>query len=84
MRGRPAQNTAVAPGALSHAAYLLYTSGSTGRPKGVVVENRQLVSYTKAVIRRFGIDGPMRCAMVQPLTVDSSVTMLTPPLCTGG
>ncbi|MFD8385441.1 amino acid adenylation domain-containing protein [Streptomyces sp. NPDC059679] len=84
LRDRPAQNTAVAPGALSHAAYLLYTSGSTGRPKGVVVENRQLVSYTMAVISRFGIDGPMRCAMVQPLTVDSSVTMLTPPLCTGG
>nr|APD71689.1 non-ribosomal peptide synthetase 1 [Streptomyces sp.] len=84
LEGRPSENTPAGPDALEHAAYLLYTSGSTGRPKGVVVENRQLVGYTRAVIDRFGFDGPMRCAMLQPLTVDSSVTMLTPPLCTGG
>lgn len=84
LRGRPAQNTVAAESALSDAAYLLYTSGSTGRPKGVVVENRQLVSYTRAVLQRLGIEGPLHYAMVQPLTVDSSVTALMPPLCTGG
>ncbi|MGX1760983.1 non-ribosomal peptide synthetase [Streptomyces lydicus] len=82
--GRPSENTPAAPDAPERVAYLLYTSGSTGRPKGVVVENRQLVAYTRAVIDRFGLNQPMRCAMVQPLTVDSSVTVLTPPLCSGG
>ncbi|MFH8349517.1 amino acid adenylation domain-containing protein [Streptomyces sp. NPDC018045] len=84
LEGRPGHDVPAPPGALDHAAYLLYTSGSTGRPKGVVVENRQLVAYTYAVIDRLGIDAPMNFAMVQPLTVDSSVTALVPPLCTGG
>ncbi|WP_078894857.1 non-ribosomal peptide synthetase [Streptomyces sp. NRRL S-1022] len=68
----------------SHAAYLLYTSGSTGRPKGVVIEHRQLMNYVYGVIERFDIREPLSFAMVQPLTVDSSVTALVPPLCTGG
>ncbi|MER5950459.1 amino acid adenylation domain-containing protein [Streptomyces sp. NPDC001904] len=84
LAGRPVDNVPTPPSAASNAAYLLYTSGSTGRPKGVIVENRQLVSYTYSVLRRLGIDGPLRYAMVQPLTVDSSVTALVPPLCTGG
>jgi amino acid adenylation domain-containing protein len=84
LAGWPADDPAAAPAVMSHAAYLLYTSGSTGRPKGVVVEHRQLAGYTHAVIARFGIDRPLRFAMVQPLTVDSSVTALVPPLCTGG
>jgi amino acid adenylation domain-containing protein len=84
LEGRPTEDEPSRASGLSHAAYLLYTSGSTGRPKGVVVENRQLVSYTFAIMRRFGIDGPLRYAMVQPLAVDSSITALTPPLCTGG
>jgi amino acid adenylation domain-containing protein len=66
------------------AAYIIYTSGSTGRPKGVVVEHRNLTAYVNGVVRRLAIDRPMRFAMVQPLTVDSSVTALFPPLCTGG
>ncbi|WP_166664189.1 non-ribosomal peptide synthetase [Actinophytocola oryzae] len=66
------------------AAYVIYTSGSTGRPKGVVVEHRNLTAYVDGVVRRLAIDRPMRFAMVQPLTVDSSVTALFPPLCTGG
>ncbi|WP_406728663.1 non-ribosomal peptide synthetase [Streptomyces sp. GD-15H] len=81
---RPTGNPSV-PGAVpTRAAYLLYTSGSTGRPKGVVVENRQLTSYTCAAVQRFGIDEPLSFAMVQPLTVDSSVTAFVLPLCTGG
>ncbi|HCA85840.1 MAG TPA: non-ribosomal peptide synthetase, partial [Streptomyces sp.] len=84
LRGRPTHNVAAPDSGPSDAAYLLYTSGSTSRPKGVVVENRQLVSYTYAVLKRLGIEGPLHYAMVQPLTVDSSVTALMPPLCTGG
>lgn len=64
-------------------AYVLYTSGSTGKPKGVAIENRQLYNYVKAVTERIGIE---KCgfAMVQPLTVDSSVTALYTPLLCGG
>lgn len=36
-----------------NAAYVIYTSGSTGRPKGVVVEHRQIVNFTLAVIDMF-------------------------------
>lgn len=65
-------------------AYILYTSGSTGNPKGVMVEHRQVVAYGHGVIERCELEPGMRYAMVQSLTVDSSVTMLFPPLWTGG
>jgi amino acid adenylation domain-containing protein len=68
----------------ANAAYVLYTSGSTGASKGVVVEHRQVVNYVLAVLDRLGISEPLGYAMVQPLTVDSCVTMLVPPLVTGG
>jgi amino acid adenylation domain-containing protein len=66
------------------AAYVLYTSGSTGRPKGVVVENRQLLNYVKSIIKQAGLEECRHFAMLQPLTVDSSVTVLYASLCTGG
>ena len=65
-------------------AYIVYTSGSTGRPKGVLVEHRQLSSYIHGVRERIGLDACTSFAMVQPLTVDSSVTTIYPPLLTGG
>lgn len=65
-------------------AYILYTSGSTGKPKGVAVEHRQVVQYGLGVSERCRFQPGMSYAMVQPLTVDSSVTMLFPPLWTGG
>jgi amino acid adenylation domain-containing protein/non-ribosomal peptide synthase protein (TIGR01720 family) len=65
-------------------AYVMYTSGSTGRPKGVMVEHRQLLSYTLGVMERLEIEPKWSYAMVQPLTVDSSITMIYPALCTGG
>jgi len=65
-------------------AYVLYTSGSTGKPKGVIVEHRQLIGYLDAILERLDLREPMAYAMVQPLTVDSSVTALFPPLITGG
>jgi amino acid adenylation domain-containing protein len=65
------------------AAYVLYTSGSTGRPKGVVVEHRQLLNYVNSVIQRAGLEECGQFAMLQPLTVDSSVTVLYASLCKG-
>jgi amino acid adenylation domain-containing protein len=66
------------------AAYVLYTSGSTGRPKGVVVEHRQVVAYVNAFRQRTGLARRLAHAMLQPLTVDSSVTVLWGSLLTGG
>ncbi|MEZ4725543.1 MAG: AMP-binding protein [Caldilineaceae bacterium] len=65
-------------------AYILYTSGSTGKPKGVAVEHRQVVAYGHSIIKRCQFEPRMKYAMVQPLTVDSCVTMLYPSLWTGG
>jgi amino acid adenylation domain-containing protein len=64
-------------------AYVLYTSGSTGEPKGVAIEHRQLVNYIHTMLKRMG-SKPCSFAMVQPLSVDASVTALLPPLLSGG
>jgi amino acid adenylation domain-containing protein len=70
-----------APGNL---AYILYTSGSTGRPKGVAITHRAVVSYCYAFMARLPpLDNPV-WAWVQPLSVDSSVSALIPPLISGG
>jgi len=65
-------------------AYVLYTSGSTGRPKGVLVEHGQVASYVCALIDALGLAPGETFAMLQPLTVDSSVTALYAPLASGG
>jgi len=65
-------------------AYVIYTSGSTGNPKGVLVEHRQVLNYTLGVARRVGPQPGASYAMLQPLTVDSSVTVLWGSLLTGG
>ncbi len=70
--------------AMKRAAYIIYTSGSTGQPKGVVVEHSQLVNYVKGVCDRSRFKLPATFAMVQPLAVDSSVTVLYSSLCNGG
>jgi amino acid adenylation domain-containing protein/non-ribosomal peptide synthase protein (TIGR01720 family) len=64
-------------------AYILYTSGSTGQPKGVAVEHQQLWNYTHAILERLEASG-FSFAMLQPLTVDSCLTSVFPPICTGG
>jgi amino acid adenylation domain-containing protein len=64
--------------------YLLYTSGSTGNPKGVIVEHGQLGNYVHAVVAEYGMEQGGGFAMVQPLTVDSSQTMIFPALGWGG
>jgi amino acid adenylation domain-containing protein len=65
-------------------AYVLYTSGSTGRPKGVAVAHRALVSYSRSIVERLEMGCGASFAMVQPLTVDSCLTTIFPPLLTGG
>jgi len=65
-------------------AYVIYTSGSTGRPKGVVVEHRQIVNYVRAIVERVHLEPEMSFMMVQPLTVDSSQTVIFPAFFVGG
>jgi amino acid adenylation domain-containing protein len=74
----------VASGDLGQLAYVLYTSGSTGRPKGVEIPHGALVNYTQAMGQRLGYRAGQRFAMVQPLGVDSSKTVLYGSLCNGG
>jgi amino acid adenylation domain-containing protein len=66
-------------------AYTIYTSGSTGKPKGVTVEHKQLMNYVNGILDRVDIaPGANNFAMVQPLTVDSCLSVVFPSLCTGG
>jgi amino acid adenylation domain-containing protein len=71
-------------GNLGNIAYVIYTSGSTGKPKGVVVEQRQLLNYMQGIKERIQYVPGDRIAMVQPLAVDASQTLLVTALCTGG
>jgi amino acid adenylation domain-containing protein len=68
----------------SNLAYVLYTSGSTGRPKGVSVEHRQVVNYVWAMSKAMGIRDIGSYMSVQPLSVDSTVTVLYGSLLFGG
>ena len=65
-------------------AYVLFTSGSTGKPKGVLIEHRPVVNYITGVSRALGLCDLAAFALVQPLTVDSSVTTVYAPLLHGG
>ncbi|HWX40673.1 MAG TPA: amino acid adenylation domain-containing protein [Blastocatellia bacterium] len=67
-----------------NAAYVIYTSGSTGNPKGVVIEHRQIVAYSSAVVERLQLYPESNFAMVQPLTFDSCLTCVVPALTIGG
>ncbi len=69
-----------------NSAYVLYTSGSTGKPKGVLVEHRAVLNYVRGISARLGpaAGSGTAFALVQPLTVDSSLTAVYVPLCTGG
>ena len=67
-----------------HLAYILYTSGSTGKPKGVLIEHRQVINYVMGIMQHYQLQPGATYAMLQPLTVDSSVTTIYPPLFSGG
>ncbi|HEX8474860.1 MAG TPA: amino acid adenylation domain-containing protein [Pyrinomonadaceae bacterium] len=75
------------PGVVADAAnlaYVIYTSGSTGKAKGVLIEQRQLLNYVSGVLDRLQPPAAATYAWVQPLTVDSCITAIYPPLLTGG
>jgi len=65
-------------------AYMIYTSGSTGKPKGVLIEHQQILNYVKGIQDRYKLEPGASYAMVQPLSVDSSQTVIFPPLISGG
>lgn len=66
------------------ACYLIFTSGSTGKPKGVVIEHQAAVNYVWGVSERLGLGELDSFALLQPLTVDSSVTTIYAALLFGG
>ena len=65
-------------------AYVLYTSGTTGRPKAVMVEHCRVVNYVWAIRERLGIGSCSSYMLVQPLSVNSSVTVIYSALLLGG
>jgi len=65
-------------------AYVIYTSGSTGKPKGVLIEHCQILNYVQGIEETCGLTPGASYAMVQPLSVDSSQTVIFPPLISGG
>ncbi len=65
-------------------AYVIYTSGSTGKPKGVMVEHRQIVNYVLGISEVCGLVQGFSHAMLQPLAVDSSQTVIFPCFASGG
>ena len=65
-------------------AYVIYTSGSTGKPKGVLIEHRQILHYVQGIRDRCDLEPGTSFAMVQPLAVDTSQTVIFPSLISGG
>ncbi len=68
---------------LANLAYVLYTSGSTGQPKGVLITHHQLAHYVHACLSELPLHACAHPALLQPLTVDSSVTLLYSALALG-
>jgi amino acid adenylation domain-containing protein len=64
-------------------AYVMYTSGSTGDPKGVCIQHSALSNYVTSILDTLRLEPSMRCALIQPLTVDASLTTLWGCLCSG-
>ena len=56
-------------------AYVIYTSGSTGRPKGVMVENRNVLSFFRAMDQLIGTEPGVWLA-VTSLSFDISILEL--------
>ena len=64
-------------------AYVIYTSGSTGRPKGVAVPHHALSAYVDAARQAYGLTPADRVLQFAPLSFDTSVEELFPPLVAG-
>jgi amino acid adenylation domain-containing protein len=64
--------------------YVIYTSGSTGKPKGVLVEHRNLLNYTLAIVHRLDLPAGASFAAVSTLATDLGNTAIFPTLCSGG
>jgi amino acid adenylation domain-containing protein len=71
----------VTPDAL---VYVIYTSGSTGTPKGVAVCHKNLVNYTRFILGRLQVEGPMHFATVSTISADLGNTCIFPSLVSGG
>jgi amino acid adenylation domain-containing protein len=54
-------------------SYILFTSGSTGAPKGVPIQHRNVDTYLRHVIARYGIAVGDRLSQTFDLTFDLSV-----------
>ncbi|MGH7824892.1 MAG: amino acid adenylation domain-containing protein [Candidatus Binatia bacterium] len=65
-------------------AYVIYTSGSTGIPKGVLIEHKQILNYVQAFRDRCEFENGASLALVQPLSVDASQSVIFPSLVSGG
>jgi len=64
-------------------AYIIYTSGSTGKPKGVMIEQDQLVYYTKAICESIPFKEYQNFAIASTFVTDLSNTLIFGALCTG-
>ncbi len=64
-------------------AYILYTSGSTGRPKGVLIEQRNTLNLTKAMLDRVDYQG-QDWLLLTTLSFDISLFEWFGALVTGG
>ncbi|MCA2230007.1 non-ribosomal peptide synthetase [Nonomuraea aurantiaca] len=65
-------------------AYVRYTSGSSGRPKGVGITHANLAAYVDQMMKLLAPQPGDVFSMLQPVTFDSSLTMLYPALAAGG
>jgi amino acid adenylation domain-containing protein len=66
-------------------AYVIYTSGTTGRPKGVMVEHHSVVNLSAwlAEIIYHRHTAPLTVMVNAPVSFDSAVKQLFPPLLAG-
>jgi natural product biosynthesis luciferase-like monooxygenase protein/amino acid adenylation domain-containing protein len=64
-------------------AYVMYTSGSTGTPKGVMIAHRGLVSFTKAMAARIGLEPAQRFLQFASFSFDASAVQIYPTLISG-
>lgn len=65
-------------------AYVIFTSGSTGEPKGVEVQDKAVINFTEAVIKKLGISCEDKTLSLSNFSFDASVFDMYPFLLAGG